>query len=87
MTLSARQLQCLQFIAEGKSSQEIAEVLGLSVRTVDHYVGAACQKLGARSRAQAVAAAFHMALIHPETRSGVALAPGGGPRRRKPPVG
>lgn len=61
--LSTRQLECLARIAAGETSVEIAAGLGLSPRTVDHYVGAACQKLGARSRAQAVAAALQMDLI------------------------
>lgn len=65
--LSTRQLECLARIAAGETSVEIAAGLGLSPRTVDHYIGAACSKLGARSRAQAVAAALRMELIVPAT--------------------
>jgi DNA-binding CsgD family transcriptional regulator len=61
--LSARQVECLQRIAVGESSHQIAASLGLSPRTVDHYVGAACAKLGARSRAQAVVTAIRLRLI------------------------
>jgi len=61
--LSARQIECLRRVAKGDSSIEIAAALGLSVRTVDHYVGAACAKLGARSRAQAVARAIRLGWI------------------------
>jgi len=56
--LSKRQRECLQGIAEGLTSAEIAASLGLSARTVDHYVGDACGKLKVRSRAHAVAEAI-----------------------------
>ncbi len=63
VALSARQLECLRRIAAGETSAMIALDLGLSTRTVDHYVGHACARLGARSRAQAVAAAIKMGLL------------------------
>ena len=65
--LSARQLECLTRISSGETSAEIAAALSLSVRTVDHYVGGACAKLGVRSRAHAVAKAITLDLIprHP----------------------
>nr|WP_295109630.1 helix-turn-helix transcriptional regulator [uncultured Caulobacter sp.] len=61
--LSRRQFEVLTRIAAGQTSPSIANDLGLSTRTVDHYVGAICKKLGAKSRAQAVATALKMALI------------------------
>jgi DNA-binding CsgD family transcriptional regulator len=61
--LTARQIECLRRIAGGEISVEIAASLGLSVRTVDHYIGAACAKLSARTRAQAVATAIRLGLI------------------------
>jgi DNA-binding CsgD family transcriptional regulator len=61
--LSARQLECLSRIAAGETSAEIALALGLSRRTVDHYVGTACAKLGVRNRAQAVAKALTLEII------------------------
>lgn len=65
MSLSARQLECLRRIAGGETSAHIALSLGLSRRTVDHYVGDACAKLGVRTRAQAVAKAISLGLISP----------------------
>lgn len=56
--LSARQIECLLRISRGETSAEIAAALGLSRHTVDHYIGGACAKLGAKSRAQAVATAI-----------------------------
>ena len=61
--LSARQVECLQRIAGGETSAEIALSLGLSVRTIDHYVRFVCAKLGVRGRAQAVAKALNLKLI------------------------
>jgi DNA-binding CsgD family transcriptional regulator len=63
--LTARQIECLQRIAAGETSAEIAAELGLSKRTVDHYVGSACDRLGVRTRAQAVAIAIHTNIISP----------------------
>lgn len=63
--LTPRQIDCLTRIAAGETTVEIARVLGLSRHTVDHYVGAACNRLGARSRAQAVAIAIGKGIIDP----------------------
>jgi DNA-binding CsgD family transcriptional regulator len=65
LELSPRQLECLHRIALGETTAEIAAALGLSRHTVDHYVGAACSRLGARSRAQAVAIAIGKKIIDP----------------------
>ena len=65
LQLSLRQQECLARISGGESSAEIAAALGLSRRTVDHYVGAACARLGVRTRAQAVAKAITLNLIPP----------------------
>ena len=61
--LSPRQIECLTLISLGKTSGEIAKQLGLSPRTVDHYVAVACAKLGVRTRAQVVARAIGLGLI------------------------
>lgn len=65
VTLSARQLECLALIAAGETSASIARRLCLSRHTVDHYIGTACNRLGARSRAQAVAIAIARRIIEP----------------------
>jgi len=61
--LSARERECLQWTASGKTSQEIATILELSEHTVNHYLSAACQKLGAVNRAHAVAKAIRSGLL------------------------
>lgn len=61
--LSPRELECLSRIAAGESSVEIAAALGISPRTVDHYIGFAKAKLLARNRVQAVATAIRLGWI------------------------
>ena len=63
INLSARQAECLRRIASGETSSQIAEALNLSRHTVDHYIGGACDRLGAKSRAHAVAIAMVHRLI------------------------
>lgn len=53
--LTARELECMRLIADGKIDREIAAALSISATTVKFHVNAARRKLGARTRAQAVA--------------------------------
>lgn len=53
--LTRRERDCLLWIADGKSDREIAELLGLGVPTVVTHIKTARTKLGAKTRAQAVA--------------------------------
>lgn len=55
--LSPRQSQCLALVRQGMTSQEIADFLGISRRTVDQYIAEAGRRLGAKRRAQTVAEA------------------------------
>jgi DNA-binding CsgD family transcriptional regulator len=61
--LSPRQVDCLRLAARGQTSVEIAETLGISPRTVDQYIGQACERLKVRNRTQAVAKAIALGLI------------------------
>lgn len=51
--LTARQVDVLELIAEGRTNAEIAERLVVSVRTVDHHVSAILAKLDVRTRREA----------------------------------
>jgi DNA-binding CsgD family transcriptional regulator len=56
--LTDRQLECLRWISLGKSSTDIGVILRISGRTVDYHVIAICERLGVRTRMQAVALAI-----------------------------
>jgi non-specific serine/threonine protein kinase len=50
--LTAREFQIAGFVAEGKTSKQIAEELVLSERTVENHIGNILSKLGFHSRTQ-----------------------------------
>ncbi|MGY1594218.1 ATP-binding protein [Geodermatophilus sp. SYSU D00708] len=52
--LSARELEVLRLVAQGRTDAEVARALFLSVRTVGGHLGSAYRKLGVRSRTAAV---------------------------------
>lgn len=51
--LSPRELECLEWAAEGKSAWEIGRILGISRHTVASYLENAKEKLGVRTIVQA----------------------------------
>ena len=61
--LSEREREVLALLAQGLSNKAIAERLFLSVATVKYHVRLLLSKLGARSRAEAVALAWQHNLI------------------------
>jgi DNA-binding CsgD family transcriptional regulator/uncharacterized protein YaaQ len=63
VTLSDREVQCLTWTAAGKTSAEIAGILGLSEHTVNHYLNHVSKKLDAVNRTQAVVKALRRGLI------------------------
>jgi DNA-binding NarL/FixJ family response regulator len=52
-SLTRRELEVLELLAEGKSSAGIAAVLGVSVRTVEGHLYLTFRKLGVRNRTAA----------------------------------
>jgi PAS domain S-box-containing protein len=60
---SAREREVLGLLARGSTDAEIAALLGLSAATVQTHVRNAKAKLGAKTRAQAVALALGQGLI------------------------
>lgn len=67
--LSPRERECLYWASEGKSSSDVAAILGLSARTVDSYLEKACAKLGVRTRIEAVASAVRAGILNPQRPS------------------
>ncbi|PWE57987.1 LuxR family transcriptional regulator [Metarhizobium album] len=62
-SLTEREIDCLNWTAAGKTSAEIAEILGLSEHTVNHYLNRAAKKLDTVNRTQAVAKALRLGMI------------------------
>ena len=63
--LNDREIETLSWAARGKTSVEIAELLGLSKRTVDFHLDNAREKLGVPTRIQAAVKATTGGLIKP----------------------
>jgi DNA-binding CsgD family transcriptional regulator len=61
--LSDREIQIVRWTSEGKTSAEIAIILGLSEHTVNSYIAAVLRKLHVVNRAQMVASAIRSGLI------------------------
>jgi LuxR family quorum-sensing system transcriptional regulator CciR len=59
----------LYWVQEGKSSRDIGVILGVSHRIVERHVFRACQKLGVRTRLQAVIRARSLGLIGDRPRT------------------
>ena len=63
-TLSSRQLQVLLMIVEGLSTREIAEKIGLSIKTVESHRSAMMRRLGVRDLTSLVLYSVRMGLVH-----------------------
>jgi ATP/maltotriose-dependent transcriptional regulator MalT len=69
--LTPREVEVLRLIAAGKSNQEIAAILVLSVRTVERHISNIYAKIGASgavARATATAYALHHGLTQPHNK-------------------
>ncbi|MBY6121541.1 LuxR C-terminal-related transcriptional regulator [Mameliella alba] len=63
--LSERERQVLNLVVAGRSNKEIAQILGISVKTVDRHRTNLMQKLDVHSVAQLIAYALREGLIAP----------------------
>jgi DNA-binding CsgD family transcriptional regulator len=61
--ISARELEVLEQIVAGRSNQEIADGLGVSLNTVKTHVARLLDKLGAKRRGDAVARARELGIV------------------------
>jgi two-component system, NarL family, nitrate/nitrite response regulator NarL len=80
--LTRREHEVLGLMAEGLQHREIARKLFISPKTVGTHVEHILRKLGARSRAQAIAIAFHHHILEPGPAP---LAVGAGPADERTP--
>ena len=65
VALNDREVETLTWVARGKTSAEIAKILGLAKRTIDFHIDNARSKLGAATRSEAVMKAADGGLIEP----------------------
>jgi DNA-binding CsgD family transcriptional regulator len=63
--LTPREKEVLSWVSEGLTSKAIALQLGISYRTVEHYLADIQRKLGVSNRQQAVARAVNLSLVAP----------------------
>ncbi len=63
--LTDRERQTLNLIVAGRSNKEMAEILGISVKTVDRHRTSLMQKLDVHSVAQLIALALREGMIDP----------------------
>jgi transcriptional regulator EpsA len=61
--ITEREKEILRWVRDGKSNQQIGDVLGISALTVKNHVQKVLRKLGAANRAQAVAIAMSANLL------------------------
>jgi DNA-binding NarL/FixJ family response regulator len=64
-TLSPREMEVLLLLKDGRSNEEIGELLGISDQTVKTHLRGLREKLGAADRAGAVGKAFELGLLKP----------------------
>lgn len=63
VTLTSREVQVVQLVGEGRSSKQIALVLGITPKTVESYVEHARLKLHAANRSQLMVHAAQLGLF------------------------
>lgn len=61
--LTARHLEILQLIAEGKTTDDAGTILGIAPKTVNNHLSAVYRRLGARNLTQAVLLAARAGLV------------------------
>jgi LuxR family transcriptional regulator, quorum-sensing system regulator BjaR1 len=63
LPLTSRESEVLFWVANGKSTAEIASILNIARRTVDEHVQTSIRKLGADNRTHAVVIAIRDGII------------------------
>lgn len=57
--LSKREMECIHHYAKGKMAKDISQLIGLSRRTVEHYLESAKSKLGVSSKNDLIQSVIH----------------------------
>ena len=66
-TLTNREIEVLKFVAEGLTSKEIAEMLSISIRTVEHHRANLLKKLNLKNTADLIKHAIQNGFIQTDT--------------------
>ncbi|MDP3898627.1 MAG: helix-turn-helix domain-containing protein [Mesorhizobium sp.] len=61
--LSERERECLFWVSEGKTTDEVALIINVSANTVNKYIVSSIQKLSASNRSMAIATAIRNGII------------------------
>ncbi|MBN9071609.1 MAG: LuxR family transcriptional regulator [Rhizobiales bacterium] len=61
--LTDRERECMYWVSEGKTTDDVAVILGVSANTVNSYIANAIQKLGSSNRAMAIATAIRSGVV------------------------
>jgi DNA-binding CsgD family transcriptional regulator len=61
--LTKREIECLQWITQGKTAWEISKIVKISERTVEFHVKNTLDKLNCSNRAQAIAKAMMLGVL------------------------
>jgi len=61
--LTEREVECLNWISEGKTSDEIAMIIGISRNTVNNYITGILRKTATKTRSEVIAFAVRNSLI------------------------
>jgi DNA-binding CsgD family transcriptional regulator len=67
--LSPRETEILRYVAEGHTTKEAAAAMNIAQSTAEYHMSNILVKLGAASRAEAVAIALREGLLEPEEQS------------------
>lgn len=70
--ITSREAEVLRWVRDGKTNDEIAEILGLSMLTVKNHLRNIMKKLVVRTRGQAVAKAISLGLLSAQRAQGEA---------------
>lgn len=62
-TLTGREIEVLELMAEDMAAMQISAILEISVRTVEQHRGSALRKLGCRTHAGAIVKALRAGTI------------------------
>ncbi|EDY18753.1 two component transcriptional regulator, LuxR family [Chthoniobacter flavus Ellin428] len=64
-SLTSREREAVKFIAEGRTNKELADVLGVSLRTAESHRAAVMQKLGLKTIGELIRYALRNGIIEP----------------------